>query len=313
MQEMLSMIKLKPMLPRFAHNKRGVAAIEAALLLPLFLFFVFGLIDVSWTMLRRYSVEQAGAQLAVRMRENPTANVASLAGSLGYGLVDFTGTSACMCVTQHATLNAAASNSANRGCPCTSNNTGPDTTVPVPPDFFLGVSAAASFAPLSFVGRQFFGNTIDYRFHAVLAFERMPRTCYVIESYSTEYPLGDPKAGSSHVGCEDGFFLTGVSTSKGTSERPFKQVVGSPNPNPGAGATHLSCEEAGLTHLAGLQFQNGTRFVEDVPQCYGDPTKLYAPHVMNFQGRCTVNRYHYTCCSYDRETTRSFETPPEKW
>lgn len=289
-------------------SKRGIAAIETALLLPLFVFFIFALIDVSWTMLRRYSVEQAGAQLAVRMRENPAANVNSLAGSLGYGLVNFNGTSACLCVTQHTTLADAAATSANRGCPCTSNNTGPLPRDPVTrtiPDSFLGVSASASFTPLSFVGRQFFGNTIDYRFHTVLAFERMPRTCYIIESYSLEEP-----SGTSHVGCADGFFLTGVSTSKGTAERPFSGVVLSTN---GVGYTHLSCKESGLTHLAGLKFSNGIRLAGEVSHCDGSSTTIEAPHVMNFEGRCTANRYQYTCCSYDRQTTLSFEKPTEKW
>lgn len=317
------MIKLKPMLPRFAHNKRGVAAIEAALLLPLFLFFVFALIDVSWTMLRRYGVEQATAQLAIRMRENPAANVASLAGSLGYGLVDFTGTSACMCVTQHDTLNAAASASTNRGCPCTSDNTGPPPRDPVTwiiPDYFLGVSASASFAPLSFIGRQFFGDTIDYRFHAVLAFERMPRTCYTVESYSLETPSGDP-----HVKCGDGkllyndltqqggFFLAGITTSKGTAGGNFEPTINSPN----AGPTHLECNRNGRhgMHLAGLQFQNGTRKGNSMSKCDGSNIQLYAPHVMNFSGRCTINRYQYICCSYERETKvpSTFLKPTEKF
>jgi len=266
-------------------SKRGIAAIEAALLLPLFVFFIFALIDVSWTMLRRYSVEQAGAQLAVRMRENPAANVNSLAGSLGYGLVNFNGTSACLCVTQHASLSEAANNSFNRGCPCTSNNTGPDTTVAVPPDFFLGVSVAASFTPLSFVGRQFFGNTIDYRFHTVLAFERMPRTCYTIESYSLEEP-----SGTSHVGCADGFFLTGVSTSKGTAGQPFKPMVVSPN---GVGDTHFNCGVQApynptigthMLRLAGLQFGNGTRFVQEVELCNGSRFDMLRTPCDEFSG-----------------------------
>ncbi|MFN7226708.1 MAG: TadE/TadG family type IV pilus assembly protein [Holosporales bacterium] len=325
------MIKLKPMLPRFAHNKRGVAAIEAALLLPLFLFFVFALIDVSWTMLRRYGVEQASAQLAIRMRENPTANVASLAGSLGYGLVDFTGTSACMCVTQHDTLNAAASASANWVCPCTSDNTGPPPRDPVTwiiPDYFLGVSASASFAPLSFIGRQFFGDKIEYRFNSVLAFERMPRTCYTVESYSLETPSGVP-----HVKCGDGnllygdltqqggFFLAGISASKGTAGRDFVPMVNSPN----AGPTHMNCNlngplnptiEGHGMHLVGLQFQNGTRKVREYGMC-DDPTPYVyeAPHVMNFSGRCTINRYQYICCSYERETKvpSTFLKPTEKF
>jgi hypothetical protein len=329
MQEMLSMIKLKPMLPRFAHNKRGVAAIEAALLLPLFLFFVFALIDVSWTMLRRYGVEQATAQLAIRMRENPAANVASLAGSLGYGLVDFTGTSACMCVTQHDTLNAAASASANRVCPCTSDNIVPPPRNPVTgdiPDYFLGVSASASFAPLSFIGRQFFGDTIDYSFNSVLAFERMPRTCYTVESYSLETPSGGP-----HVKCGDGqllyndltqqggFFLAGITTSKGTAGRDFVPMVNSPN----AGPTHMNCNLNGPLngtivghgmHLAQLKFENGTRLAGSMPTCTGSRT-LSAPHVMNFSGRCTINRYQYICCSYERETKvpSTFLKPTEKF
>jgi hypothetical protein len=260
------------------------------------------------------------------MRENPTANVASLAGSLGYGLVDFTGTSACMCVTQHADLTTASDVSANRVCPCTSNNTGPDTTVPVPPDFFLGVSAAASFAPLSFVGRQFFGNTIDYRFHAVLAFERMPRTCYTVESYSLETPSGGP-----HVKCGDGqllyndltqqggFFLAGITTSKGTAGRDFVPMVNSPN----AGPTHMNCNLNGPLngtivghgmHLAQLKFENGTRLAGSMPTCTGSRT-LSAPHVMNFSGRCTINRYQYICCSYERETKvpSTFLKPTEKF
>ncbi|MFN7901751.1 MAG: TadE/TadG family type IV pilus assembly protein [Holosporales bacterium] len=302
-------------------SKRGIAAIETALLLPLFVFFIFALIDVSWTMLRRYSVEQAGAQLAVRMRENPAANVNSLAGSLGYGLVNFNGTSACLCVTQHTTLAAAAAAAATTPtplCPCTSNNTGPLPRDPVTrtiPDSFLGVSASASFTPLSFVGRQFFGNTIDYRFHTVLAFERMPRTCYTIESYSLEEP-----SGKSHVGCADGFFLTGVSTSKGTAGRPFKPMVVSPN---GVGDTHFNCGVQApynptigthMLRLAGLQFGNGIRRTGTVVNhCDGSSTTLEAPHVMNFQGRCTANRYQYTCCSYDRQTTLVFEKPTEKY
>lgn len=303
----------KNIVRHFIVNKGGVAIIETALFLPLLIFFIFALMDLSWTMLRRYSVEQASAQLAVRMRENPAANVSSLAGSLGYGLVNFNGPSACLCVTQHASLSEAANNSFNRGCPCTSNNTGPDTTVAVPPDFFLGVSVAASFAPLSFVGRQFFGDTIDYRFHTALAFERMPRTCYIIESYSLHKPDG-----SQHVGCEDGFFLTGVSDTKGTAGRALAETVQSPN---GVGATHLNCNlngtsptlEPQMMRLAGLQFSNGIRLAGTVSHCDGSSTTIEAPHVMNFQGRCTANRYQYTCCSYDRQTTRTFETPPESW
>ncbi len=80
-------------------DQRGIAATEAALLFPLFLFIILGVLEFSMLMLRWVTAEYATVQVARELSTNfNNFNIDTEAAKYSVGLIDYTNTANCACI-----------------------------------------------------------------------------------------------------------------------------------------------------------------------------------------------------------------------
>ena len=165
----------------FTKNKRGFTLIEAAIIMPVIVFFAFGVLEAAIAIQQKSAVTRAAKAIGASLQENPDREVdANLWSGLEGRLFDFSvGGNACVCATVHSSAADAEAAARNRGCPCASTNT--NLNVLVRP-FFLGVSASATLPAATGIGGTLFGNTRVLRSHTVLSFPAGQQDCYFIHT-----------------------------------------------------------------------------------------------------------------------------------
>ncbi len=94
----------------FFRNSQGATAVEVAILLPIFLFLVFAVIEFglySWQKVAAENAINSVARLAVGEENNARTNINTLMEQQSFGLIDFTRPNNCVCARVFNTLAAA--------------------------------------------------------------------------------------------------------------------------------------------------------------------------------------------------------------
>jgi hypothetical protein len=184
----------------FTKNKRGFTLIEAAIIMPVIVFFAFGVLEAAIAIQQKSAVTLAAKAIGASLQENPNRTVdEDLWSGLGGRLFDFSvGGKNCVCATVHATADEAGDAGSGRGCPCASDN----HSMPLVRPFFLAVSASAELPAATGIGGALFGNTRVLQSHTVLSFPAGQQDCYFIHTATLMQPQGGPTRDD-----ETGFFI----------------------------------------------------------------------------------------------------------
>ncbi|MFN9323431.1 MAG: TadE/TadG family type IV pilus assembly protein [Holosporales bacterium] len=243
----------------FTKNKRGFTLIEAAIIMPVIVFFAFGVLEAAIAIQQKSAVTRAAKAIGASLQENPDREVdANLWSGLEGRLFDFSvGGNACVCATVHSSAADAEAAARNRGCPCASTNT--NLNVLVRP-FFLGVSASATLPAATGIGGTLFGNTRVLRSHTVLSFPAGQQDCYFIHTTTLMEPDDN----------ETGFFIKNIKYSYpwgygdgGTFENSANPFAGSPwnmgtNSTNGGGGVTRSCPKGTLVTGVRIDYGDST-------------------------------------------------------
>jgi hypothetical protein len=215
------MMKIFQYCQKFFREKKGFTFIEAAIILPVLVFFAIGVLEAALAIQQKAAVTRAVKAMGASLQENPAQAVDSnLWSGLGVGLLNFApGGNACVCATVHSSAADAEVAAKNRGCPCASTNTNINALVR---PFFLGVSASARLPAATSIGGSLFGNPRVLQSHTVLSFPVGQEDCYIIHTTT----LMDPSDSDT------GFFIKEIKHAwewgydSATTPNPFSGMMG---------------------------------------------------------------------------------------
>ncbi|MFN7901749.1 MAG: TadE/TadG family type IV pilus assembly protein [Holosporales bacterium] len=173
------MMKIFQYCQKFFREKKGFTFIEAAIILPVLVFFAIGVLEAALAIQQKAAVTRAVKAVGAGLQENPTQSVSDLLSGLDVKLLNFDNVNACVCATVHSSAADAEVAAKNRGCPCASTNTNLNALVR---PFFLGVSASATLPAATGLGGKLFGNPRVLQSHTVLSFPVGQEDCYIIHT-----------------------------------------------------------------------------------------------------------------------------------
>lgn len=213
------MMKIFQYCQKFFREKKGFTFIEAAIILPVLVFFAIGVLEAALAIQQKAAVTRAVKAVGAGLQENPTQSVSDLLSGLDVKLLNFDNVNACVCATVHSSAADAEVAAKNRGCPCASTNTNLNALVR---PFFLGVSASATLPAATGLGGKLFGNPRVLQSHTVLSFPVGQEDCYIIHTTT----LMDPSDSDT------GFFIKEIKHAwewgydSATTPNPFSGMMG---------------------------------------------------------------------------------------